>query len=92
MACQHGYQEVEEFRSELQYRLALALDLEDEEDERSRLFLKLSQGLAKTREQIAARIDSLLGSAQRDGRRLLGGARGNPHHGRRGLRDQPASS
>ena len=29
-----GYQEVEEFRSELQYRLALALDLEDEEDER----------------------------------------------------------
>jgi len=57
-----GYQEVEEFRSELQYRLALALDLEDEEDERSRLFIKLSQGLAKTREQIAARIDSLLTS------------------------------
>ena len=27
------YDEVELFRSELQYRLALALDLEDEEDE-----------------------------------------------------------
>ena len=60
-----GYREVEEFRSELQYRLALALDLEDEEDERSRLFLKLSQGLAKTREQIAARIDSMLASHAR---------------------------
>jgi len=57
-----GYEEVEEFRSELQYRLALALDLEDEEDERSRLFIKLSAGLAKTREQIAARIDNLLSS------------------------------
>ena len=57
-----GYQELEEFRSELQYRLALALDLEDEEDERSRLFLKLSEGLAKTREQIAARIDGLISS------------------------------
>ena len=30
---------------------ALALDLEDEEDERSRLFIKLSEGSAKTREQ-----------------------------------------
>jgi len=57
-----GYREVEEFRSELQYRLALGLDLEDEDDERSRLFIKLSEGLAKTREQIAARIDGLLTS------------------------------
>ena len=56
------YEEVELFRSELQYRLALALDLEDEEDERNRLFLKLSQGLAKTKEQIVKRIDGLLGS------------------------------
>ncbi len=55
-----GYRTVEEFRSELQYRLALALDLEDEEDERDRLFLKLSEGLAKTREQITKRIDGLL--------------------------------
>jgi fused signal recognition particle receptor len=56
------YEAVEEFRSELQYRLALALDLEDEEDERNRLFLKLSESLSKTKEQIARRIDGLLGS------------------------------
>ncbi|MCK9238985.1 signal recognition particle-docking protein FtsY [Desulfocurvus sp.] len=54
------YERVEEFRSELQYRLALALDLEDEEDERSRLLLKLSEGLEKTRERITQRIDGLL--------------------------------
>ncbi len=57
-----GYVRVEEFRSELQYRLALALDLEDEEDERDRLFLKLSEGISKTREQISKRMDSLLSS------------------------------
>ena len=54
------YERVEEFRSELQYRLALALDLEDEEDERSRLLVKLSEGLEKTRERITQRIDGLL--------------------------------
>ncbi len=54
------YEQVVEFRSELQYRLALALDLEDEEDEQSRLFLKLSQGLSKTKEQLSRRIDHLL--------------------------------
>ncbi len=54
------YEYVEEFRSELQYRLALALDLEDEEDERSRLFIKLSAGLSKTKEQLSRRIDQLL--------------------------------
>jgi fused signal recognition particle receptor len=54
------YERVEEFRSELQYRLALALDLEDEEDEQSRLFLKLSRGLTKTREQLSKQIDHLL--------------------------------
>ena len=57
-----GYVAVAEFKSELQYRLALALDLEDEEDERDRLFLKLSEGISKTREQITKRIDSLLSS------------------------------
>jgi len=57
------YERVEEFRSELQYRLALALDLEDEEDEHSRLFLKLSQGLNKTKEQLSRRIDSLVDSS-----------------------------
>ena len=54
-----GYQQVEEFRSELQYRLALALDMEDEEDERNRLFLKISQGLSRTREQFAKGLDAL---------------------------------
>ncbi len=54
------YTSLEEFRSELQYRLALALELEDEEDEQSRLFLKLSQGLSRTKEQLTRRLDSLL--------------------------------
>ena len=54
------YEDIFEFRSELQYRLALALDLEDEEDERNRLFLKLSEGLSKTKEQLSRRIDQLL--------------------------------
>ncbi|MGX7948736.1 signal recognition particle-docking protein FtsY [Oleidesulfovibrio alaskensis] len=54
------YERVEDFRSELQYRLALALELEDEEDERNRLFLKLSEGLTRTKEQITRRIDGLL--------------------------------
>jgi fused signal recognition particle receptor len=56
------YEMVEDFRSELQYRLALALDLEDEEDERSRLFLKLSEGLEKTKEKISRQIEGLLSS------------------------------
>lgn len=54
------YVSVDEFRSELQYRLALALDLEDEEDERNRLFVKMSEGLAKTREQFGRRLNLLL--------------------------------
>ncbi|MEG6502051.1 signal recognition particle-docking protein FtsY, partial [Desulfovibrio sp. 1214_IL3152] len=53
------YRQVDEFRSELQYRLALALDLEDEEDERSRLFIKITEGLARTREQFARGLDAL---------------------------------
>ncbi|WP_028574478.1 signal recognition particle-docking protein FtsY [Desulfonatronovibrio hydrogenovorans] len=57
-----GYVHLDEFKSELQYRLALALDLEDEEDERDRLFLKLSQGLTKTKEQLSHRVDMLLSS------------------------------
>lgn len=56
------YHALDEFRSELQYRLALALDLEDEEDERSRLFIKLSEGLARTRQQFSRRLDSLFAS------------------------------
>lgn len=57
-----GYARVEEFRSELQYRLALALELEDEEDEKSRLLLKLSDSLSKTREQLAGGLDALFSS------------------------------
>ncbi len=53
------YRQVDEFRSELQYRLALALDLEDEEDERSRLFIKITEGLARTREQFVRGLDTL---------------------------------
>ena len=57
-----GYFHVDEFRSELQFRLALALDLEDEEDEKSRLLLKLSDSLAKTREQLGRGLDTLFAS------------------------------
>lgn len=57
------YDHVDEFRSELQYRMALALELEDEEDERDRLFLKLSAGLDRTRAQLTMRIDQLLAMA-----------------------------
>jgi len=53
------YERLEDFKSELQYRLALSLDLEDEEDERSRLMLKLSEGLAKTRAQISSGLNTL---------------------------------
>jgi fused signal recognition particle receptor len=53
------YDRLEDFRSELQYRLALALDLEDEEDEQSRLMLKFSEGLVKTRERIARNLNAL---------------------------------
>lgn len=55
-----GYSRVGDFRSELQYRLALSLELEDEEDERSRLIIKLSEGLGKTREQLTRHLDGLI--------------------------------
>lgn len=53
------YAHIDEFRSELQYKLALALDLEDEEDERNRLVVKLSEGLAATRAQLGRGLDAL---------------------------------
>ncbi len=53
------YRYVDEYRSELQYRLALALNLEDEEDERSRLFVKITEGLAKTRAHLSQGLDRL---------------------------------
>jgi len=53
------YHWLEDFRSELQYRLALALDMEDEEDERDRLFSKLQDGLARTRERFGQGLTAL---------------------------------
>jgi fused signal recognition particle receptor len=54
------YRHVVDFRSELQYRLALALELEDEQDERDRLFAKMQQGLARTRDQFGRGLGLLL--------------------------------
>jgi fused signal recognition particle receptor len=54
-----GYSALGDFRSELQYRLALALDLEDEEDERNRLLIKLGEGLAKTRASFGQGLNAL---------------------------------
>ncbi len=54
------YEHLADFRSELQFRLALALGMEDEEDEHSRLMVKLSQGLEKTKEKITYHIDNLV--------------------------------
>lgn len=59
------YVHTDEFRSELQYRMALALELEDEEDERNRLFVKLAEGLGKTREQLGRGLDRLFNSHAR---------------------------
>ncbi len=52
---------VEDFRSELRYRLILALDLEQEEEERGNVFQKLTRGLAKTRERLSAGLGALFG-------------------------------
>lgn len=54
------YELLEDFRSELQYRLALALDMEDEDDERSRVFVKLHGALANTREQLGRGLNALM--------------------------------
>ena len=54
------YRWLEDFRSELQYRLALALDMEDEEDERDRLFSKLQSGLARTTERFGQGLKALV--------------------------------
>ena len=54
------YHWLEDFRSELQYRLALALDMEDEEDERDRLFSKLQSGLARTRARFGQGLSALM--------------------------------
>ncbi|SNR82654.1 signal recognition particle-docking protein FtsY [Humidesulfovibrio mexicanus] len=56
-----GMTKVEDFRSELRYRLILALDLEQEEEERGNVFQKLTRGLAKTRERLSAGLGALFG-------------------------------
>ena len=54
------YQYVQDFRSELQYRLALALEMEDEESEKDLVFAKLQTGLEKTRNQLGRGLQSIL--------------------------------
>ena len=54
------YHWLEDFRSELQYRLALALDMEDEEDERDRLFAKLQSSLERTRARFGQGLAALM--------------------------------
>ncbi len=56
------YIHLDEFKSELQYRLSLVLNLEDEEDEKSRLILKLNTSLSKTREHLLGGINTLFSS------------------------------
>ncbi len=58
------YTYLDEFKSELQYRLSLALELEDEEDEKSRVILKLNSSLSKTRAQFLVGINTLFSSHQ----------------------------
>ena len=49
----------EDFRSDLQYRLALALDMEEAAEEKKRFWHKLFQGLARTRNSIAGGFHEL---------------------------------
>lgn len=57
-----GYTHLTNFRSELQYRLALALNLEDEESEQNRLVRNIHKGLQKTREQFRHSLNRLFSS------------------------------
>lgn len=54
------YRQVADFRSELQYRLALALDMEDEESEKDLVFAKLQSGLEKTRNQLGKGLQAVI--------------------------------
>ncbi len=51
----------EDLKSELRYRLILALDLEQEEEERGNIFQKLKAGLAKTKARFADGLGALFG-------------------------------
>ncbi len=50
-----------DLKSELRYRLILALDLEQEEEERGNIFQKLKAGLAKTKARFADGLGALFG-------------------------------
>jgi fused signal recognition particle receptor len=54
-------QKPEDIRSELRYRLILALDLEQEQEERTSIFQKLTQGLAKTKARFTDGLGALFG-------------------------------
>jgi fused signal recognition particle receptor len=54
-------QKPEDIRSELRYRLVLALDLEQEQEERTSIFMKLTRGLAKTKARLANGLGTLFG-------------------------------
>ncbi|MBU1231004.1 MAG: signal recognition particle-docking protein FtsY [Proteobacteria bacterium] len=54
-------QSSEDIRSELRYRLILALDLEQEEEERKSIFQKFTRGLAQTKARFASGLGALFG-------------------------------
>ncbi|MDO9633058.1 MAG: signal recognition particle-docking protein FtsY [Humidesulfovibrio sp.] len=54
-------QKPEDIRSELRYRLILALDLEQEQEERTSIFKKFAQGLAQTKARFATGLGALFG-------------------------------
>lgn len=56
-----NFKGVEDFRSELRYRLILSLDLEQEQEERTNLFKKLALGLAKTKARFTDGLGALFG-------------------------------
>lgn len=60
-----GYTKLSNFRSELQYRLALTLELEDEESEQNRLLLKIHEGLTRTREHFSQSLKTVFSQHQK---------------------------
>jgi fused signal recognition particle receptor len=55
--------DAESFRSELRYRLILALDLEQDAEERGNIFKKFAAGLAKTKARMSVGLGALFGRA-----------------------------
>ncbi|MBQ4133493.1 MAG: signal recognition particle-docking protein FtsY [Desulfovibrionaceae bacterium] len=61
------FTKIDEFSSELQYRLALSLGMENDAEEKKRFLAKLWNGLARTRELISGSLRSLFsGSGELD--------------------------